>query len=538
MGEPVRIGPQGWPERTLYLPIALWSTRWLRQPDGPDAGDPWRFTDQQARTVAWWYAIDENGRWLHRRGTIRLCKGAGKDPLAAVLSAVEFAGPCRFGGWAEDGSPIAMQYASPWIQIAATSREQTRTTMRLFSGLFSPGAVSEFGIEINKGIIYGRGGQAVIESVTSSPLALEGPRATLTIRNEVQNWKSSNAGHEMAEVIDGNMAKSRDGGARALSLCNAHVPGEDSVAEREWDAYQQMEAGNTRRRDVLYVAVEAPADTVLADEDSLRRGLEAARGDSTWLDVDRLIGEIYDPKTTPSEARRKYLNQVVAAEDAWADPQQWDAMADATLVLADRELVALGFDGSTSDDHCALVATRISDGAWFTLGVWDPGMYGGEAPRLEIDLAVQRARERLDVVAFYSDLHPWESYVDKWFEDFETRHRQNQSALCVWATTKHPIAFDMRTRGREFTLEGAERLEAEIKAGTFAHDGHKATRAHVHNARRRPNQHGVSFGKEHRESAKKVDALAAGVLSRMARRAYLALAPIKQRRQRTGKAAF
>ena len=109
-------------------------------------------------------------------------------------------------------------------------------------------------------------------------------------------------------------------------------------------------------------------------------------------------------------------------------------------------------------------------------------------------------------------------------------------ALCVKATASHPIAWDMRARNRQFTLEGAERMHNEIVEGAFRHDGDPRVRQHVHNARRRPNQYGVSFGKETRESSRKIDALAAGTLSRMARRAYLALPRSKQRRQRTGRA--
>jgi hypothetical protein len=59
----------------------------------------------------------------------------------------------------------------------------------------------------------------------------------------------------------------------------------------------------------------------------------------------------------------------------------------------------------------------------------------------------------------------------------------------------------------------------------------------VHNARRRPNAWGVSLGKEGRESKRKVDALAALILARMARRAYLAL-PERRRRRRKQKASF
>ena len=524
----VRVGPTGWPERTLFLPVARWCARWLQQPDGPAAGQPWQFTDEQARFLAWWFAVDQAGRWTYRRGTLRRMKGWGKDPVGAVLCAVEGFGPCRFGGWDDAGAPIAIPNTASWVQIVAVSREQTRTTMRLFPGMIPDRTRDEYAVDVHKEIIHIDGGRSVIEAITSSPLSAEGPRSTFILRNETQNWLSSNEGHDMAEVIDGNLAKSRDGAARALSLCNAHVPGLDSIAEREWDAYQAIDQGRSKATGVLYDSVEAPPDTDLADEASLRRGLTAARGDSTWLDIDRLVGEVWDPRTSPSEARRKYLDQVVAPEDAWVAPHEWDQLAE-TLTLEDGELIALGFDGSKSDDHSALIATRISDGAWITLGVWDPEAYGGTAPRELIDETVNAARERFDVVAFYSDVHPWESYIDKWASEFDQ--------LCVKAETRHQIGWDMRSRGREFTLSGAERLHDEIIELAFRHDGDPRVRQHVLNARRRPNAWGVTFGKEHRESKRKVDALAAGTLSRMARQAYLALPKGKQRRQR-GRAAF
>jgi phage terminase large subunit-like protein len=432
-------------------------------------------------------------------------------------------GPCRVGPGGE-----AVPHPAPWIQIAAVSRDQTRTTMRLFPSLFSPDAAERYALDTNREIIYAGGGRGVIEAVTSSPDSLEGGRATLVIRNETQNWRSSNAGHEMAEVIDGNLAKSRDGAARALSLCNAHVPGEDSVGEREWDAYQAIAAGRTRLRDVLYVAVEAPPDTQLDDEESLRAGLVAARGDATWLDTDRHIAEIWDPRTSPSEGRRKYLNQIVAAEDAWVAPFEWDARR-VSATLEDGELITLGFDGSKSDDHTALVATRISDGCLIPLGVWDPEQFGGEAPREAIDGTVAKTFELYDVVGFYADVAEWESYIDAW-------RRTYGAKLAARAGEKHPIAWDMRSRHQAFT-RAAESFHDAIVEGALTHNGDDRLAEHVKNARRRPNRWGVSFGKEHRESSRKVDALAAAVLSRIAWADFLALPP-SRRRRRTGRAMF
>lgn len=529
--EPIVIGPAGWPDETatLFPAVEGWSRRYLKQPDGPGAGKPWRFTPEQARFLAWWYAIDADGRWVYRRGTLRRVKGWGKDPLGTLIALVEFAGPCRYGGRRADGTPLAVSHPSPWIQVYAVSRDQTRTTMRLIGPMLSKRARHEYGIEVHRTVVYGAGGRT-IEAITSSPSSSEGPRTTFVLRNEIQNWLEANDGHDMAEVIDGNLAKSRDGAARALSICNAHVPGKDSVGEREWEAWQAVEQGRSRATDILYDSREAPPDTDLADEASLRRGLTVARGDSDWLDVDRHVREIWDPRTTPSEARRKYLNQVVAAEDAWIAPHQWDALADSGLVLDAGELIALGFDGSKADDHSALIAIRISDGAWFTLGVWDPAQHGGEAPRDLIDAAVRGAFGQYDVVAFFADLAGWETYIDQWAADLG----QGRRGLAAKATSRHSIAWDMRTRTKEFTVEGAERIHDEIVERAFRHDVDPRVRQHVHNARRRPNAWGVSFGKEHRESRRKIDALPAGTLARMARRAYLGLPRNKQRRRVTG----
>jgi hypothetical protein len=55
-------------------------------------------------------------------------------------------------------------------------------------------------------------------------------------------------------------------------------------------------------------------------------------------------------------------------------------------------------------------------------------------------------------------------------------------------------------------------------------------RQHFHNARRRPDQWGVNVGKEHRESARKVDGVFSTVLGRRARRSVL------MKRGRRGKA--
>lgn len=511
----VCTGPRGLPERTLGWSVLAWILENLTQPDGPDAGQPFRPTNEQARFVLWFYAVDADGRFVYRRAVLRRMKGWGKDPLAAALSAVELLGPCRFGGWDDTGEPVAVPASAPWIQTAAVSREQTRNTMTLFPGMFPNETVDAYGLQIGKEIIYSAGGGR-IEAVTSSPRALEGGRPTLVIGNETHHWISSNSGHDMASAIRRNLAKNRDGQARLLEITNAHMPGEDSVAELSFDAWQAVQAGKSKATGLLYDSREAPPDTVLADRDSLRAGLLAARGDSHWLDVDRLIEEIYDPATAASTSRRYYLNQVVAAESAWTTPHEWDSCA-VDDELADGDEITLGFDGSKSDDATALIACRVDDGLVVPLGIWEPppGPTGTdwEVPRDEVTGLIAQAFERYTVLGFYADVAHWESHVDAWDVEYGPR-------LAVKSTQRSAVAWDMRGRQHLYT-RATEAFNQAIESGTTRHNGDLVLRRHVLNARRRPNRWGITFGKEHRESARKVDGLAAAVLARMARQNYL-----------------
>ena len=494
------------PDHTLGWQVLGWTAKWLRQPDGPDAGRPWKATPEQARFLLWWFAIDQRGRWLYPYGVLRRVKGWGKDPLAAVIAAVEFAGPCRFAGWDDGGEPVAVPHPAAWVQVGAVSREQTRVTMTLFPSLLSEALVDDQQVDLGKEIIYADRGRRRLEAVTSSPRSLEGSRATFVVANETQHWLTANEGHAMAAVIDRNAIKSRDGSSRALALTNAHAPGEDSVAERDWDAFLKL--AQSKGQGWLYDSLEAPADTDLSDEDSLRAGICAARGDSYWLDEDRTVQAVWDPRTPPSTSRRFYLNQLAAAEDAWVAPHEWDAcQADDALEPGDE--VTLGFDGSRTDDWTALIACRMSDGLVQLLDCWDPAKHGGEAPREAIDAAVAHAHETYQVAAFFSDVHPWESYVDQWGREFGDRYRAKPHR-------DHACGFDMRTRTADFT-RAAEKAELEIVDGTLTYATSPVLSQHVKNARRRPNRHGVGFGKEHRESSRKVDAAVAMVLARLAR---------------------
>lgn len=520
----------GWflPEKTLGWGILNWLYDNVRSPGGEYAGEPFLPTDEQARFLLWWYAVDDNGRFVYRSGVLRRMKGWGKDPLAAAMALAELCGPVAFSHFHPvTGQPVGKTRHAAWIQLAAVSQEQTKNTLSLFPVMISKEMKATYGLDVNKTIIYSAEGGR-IEAVTSSPASMEGNRPTFVIMNEIQWWVESVQGHEMYGVIEGNIKKSPGGVCRPLAICNAHIPGEESVAEVAWDAYQAVLSGQAVDVGILYDALEAPADTPISeippkhiDPDgyeagvlALRAGLEIARGDATWLDLDTIIESVLDIRNPVTESRRKFLNQINAAEDSWIAPHEWDRIRS-DVVLQPKDRIALGFDGSKSNDHSALVACRIEDGALFPVKVWNPQNYeGDEIPREDVDAMVHSMFESYDVVAFRSDVKEFEAYVDAW-------SRKWKNKLKVKASPNNPVAFDMRGNQKRFAMD-CERFLDAVYEKELTHNGSPVLRQHILNAHRHPtNYDAIAIRKASKDSSRKIDAAVAAVLAYGARQDYL-----------------
>jgi hypothetical protein len=535
---PVRIGPtwqwdNGWllPEASLGWEFMAWCGMWLRGKKGP-----WQFTPEQARFLLWFYALESDGQASYHSAVLQRLKGWGKDPIAATMGAGSLFGPTLFDHW-EGDRPIGRDNPNAWVQMVAVSQQQTQNTMKLFPSLISAEARKRYGIQIGKLNVWGMGDTRQIEAVTASVMAIEGGRPTLIVRNETQNWNSSNGGHDMAGAIEGNAAKSeKESPSRMLDICNAYRPGEDSVGQRQREAYESTLGEEAQFGDygLLYDSLEAPPEAPLT-LDAAPSVVRSVRGDAVWLDAEgRIKKSIANPVNTPSESRRKWYNQITAAEDAWTEPAEFDPLAAPDEKVAADEEIAMFLDCSKSDDATALVGVRMSDGHVFTMGMWQrpPGKRGDGwlAPREDVDGVVQAAFERYSVVAFFGDpSHTlddetmdryWDPLFDKWHLDF--RHK-----LRVWASgTKggkgHSVMFDMSARdnARSFASAVGFTLE-EIKSASFTHDNDPRLRRHVLNARRYPVQGFVSIAKDGRESKKKIDLAICMVGARMVRRLVL-----------------
>lgn len=517
------LAPDGLPEGmptdhdvpTLGWDVLGWAEAFLAQPDGDRAGDPWRWTDSQARVVAWWYAVDGQGKWLHRRGQVVLPKGAGKSPLAAALSCCELAGPVVFDGFDAHGDAVGRPHPSPHVQLAAVSADQTDNTMSLVLTMLRDGPAAQEikGLDLGLTRVRTRNGQ--LKPVTASAPSREGQRTTAAILDEPHLWTATNGGIKLAATLRRNLGKM---GGRSIETTNCWVPGEESVAESTAEYADKIAAGDAVDVGLLRYHPQAHVQD-LSDETEVRAALGELYADSPWVNIDRIVAEVYDLGTHPADARRFYLNQVSSAEDAWISAPEWTAISNPADVVTDGEVITLGFDGSRKrsrgvTDATALIGCRVEDGHLFEIAVWEqpdgPAGFDWQVPTAEVDAAVRMAFDRWAVVGMFADPAKWESYVASWEASFSDR-------LVVTASRQHPLEWWMTGGRASLIVRAIEQFQSAVLDKEMSHDGGYHLTRHVLNARRRVTRFGVQIAKEHPDSSRKIDAAIAAVLAWQAR---------------------
>ena len=475
--------PIGWPQdqnvATAGPDVLAWCETTLAQPDGDNAGEPWRWRESQARFVAWWYALDCDGNYLWRHGQVVLPKGAGKSPMAAALACAELSGPVRFVGWAEDGSPIMEAHPSPSVKLSALSQDQAEdATMSLAIAMLTSPAAGLAIAGLDAGLTRIRTRSGTLTAASAKAPSKEGLRPTAVILDETHLWASVNGGIRLAETLRRGVAKT---GGRSLETSNMWINGAQSVAELTFDYAQGVRAGKYHGDGVLRWQPVAHCDD-LGDHDELIATLGALYADSPWIDVERIAAEVIDGGTHPADARRYYLNMPGSADDSWLRADRWHGCLDRSHPLKDGDTVTLGFDGSHGAHGAMLTPQpsrriRVRDGHVALLGCWQAGDGDDDwtPPDALIDAAVRDAFGRYKVVGFYADPALWQSQLTEW-------DASSAGILKVKATNDHP-AFFWANRTAEMVKAFAA-FEEAVSNGDMTHDGSYRLTDHCLNARR------------------------------------------------------
>ena len=485
------------------------------------------------------YELDPvTGRRFVRRGVLSRSRGWGKSPFLSAVAILEGLGDVVPDGWDEDGQPVGRPWASvrtPLVQIAAASESQTNNAWEPWLEMLQGDApvlgnypgLEPLGSFVN--LPWGR-----IEPVTASVTSVKGKRPVFTLADQTEQWVPGNGGVKLAEVLLNNATKI---GGTLIESPNAYTPGMGSVAESTAKAYLDQLEGRTKMdRGLLYDHREAPADTDLADLESLTAGLRYAYGDSSdhldgcvlhsppcrpgWSPIDNIVARIWDTDADEQSSRGDWLNQITNASDAYLTQPEWKACFDLDRVIVDGDTITLGFDGSRGrakgkPDATALIGCRVSDGHLFELFV-DEATSPSSWPSWEPDIvkledAIRTAFTRYRVVGFYADpARDWRSHVDSWEATYGS-----QTVLAV--TVGHPFEWWF-SGGRSTLVERAvELFEGAVRNHDLSHAGEFRLTEHVLNARRRIVHSKLTLGKASDYSDRKIDACTAAVLAYQAR---------------------
>ena len=163
--------------------------------------------------------------------------------------------------------------------------------------------------------------------------------------------------------------------------------------------------------------------------------LAACRGDSVWLDVERLMAECLAPRTPVNEALRFYFNRLAASEERAFRRERWDELAKQGWRPEPGTLQTLGFDGSVNDDWTALIATDFERGTQWVVGIWEPRQDDRGEWRIDVDgvnTAVEEVMTRYDVWRMNADPFYWMEHIGRWAAKY---NRPGRDVVVSFPTT-------------------------------------------------------------------------------------------------------
>lgn len=442
----------------------------------------------------------------YRRSQIIAPQKTGKGPWSAAIICAEALGPVLFDGWAvagdvfrcadhgcdcgweypyRAGEPKGRPWATPLIQLTATSAQQTDNVFRPLQAMGRYGPLAG---RMTVGEEFARVGNndGKIETVTASALSRLGNPIIFALHDESQLYTETN---KLIKVAETQRRGAAGMGGRSMETTNPWDPSEKSTAQRTWES---------KRKDIFKFWRQAPADLSYGNKRERRKIHEHVYAGSLktdivgkhpetgevlrgHVDLDGIEAEAAElMELDPGQAERFYGNRVVAGLGSWCSVERWNAReVEVPREVPDKTQIVLGFDGSDVDDWTGIRA-ETQDGYQFTPvtaggeTIWDPADFGGQVPRLEVAAAIDELFSRYDVVRMYCDPPYWETEIDTWAAKY------GEKRVIRWATFR-PSQMHA----------AAERLLTDVakKDSGFAHDGCPTTAEHIGNARKaqRPN---------------------------------------------------
>jgi hypothetical protein len=476
------------------------------------------------------YRIDPvSGVKVYDESVLSRPKGRAKTEIAGWLVCAEaFCQEVRFSHWDVDGQPVGRPVTSPLIKCLATEESQATAAFSVVAFI-----VNEWGQEHRPDVYGGVSGARQYQSATALYLphggeiractagsaSKDGGKETFVVADETHLYVLREL-KAMYGTIRRNLGKRKLAEPWLMQTSTAYRPGEQSVFEETLTAWRKEELSKT----VLVDHREAKGRVDIEDHDHTLAQLRYVYGAaSEWMDLERIYREMNDPRSCPDQetAARYFLNRPLSGKDAWITDAVVERQNVRRAMKADEAApssvvepgcsIALGFDGSLNSDSTVLIASRMSDGFIFPVGIWakPSGPEGNwwEVPRSDVLATIREAFERYDVTRLYADPHEWRTDIDELQVDLGER-------VVAWPTS------------RDVAMGAAlDRMHTDLVKGDLWHSGDPVVMEHFRNAyvRRKGVQRLVR--KEYPNSERKIDSVVGAALAYEARADALGAPP-------------
>jgi phage terminase large subunit-like protein len=452
------------------------------------------------------------GRRRFKRVGLSLAKGLAKTELAAWIAAAELHpdAPVRCVGWDAGGQPIGGGVTDPYVVLVAYTEEQSDElaygALRVI--LEESPLRGDFDIGLER--IMRRGGDGKAVSLASAPNARDGARTTFQVFDET-HWMTLSRLKQAHQTMMANLPKRKQADAWMLEVTTAYEPGAGSIAEATMDYARAVADGRIEDARLFYFHRQASETHDLATADGARAAVVEASGPAAgWRDIDSIVELWRDPTTDRAYWERVWCNRPVQGSQRAFDVDRWRALRQPVSPVQDGDLIVLGFDGALFRDATGIVATHVSTGYQWVVGVWECPLSAEswQVPADEVDDAIGEMFSRYDVWRLYADPPYWQSWVALW----AGRHG-GERVLEWWTNRRRPMTAAL------------EAFHTAIDEGTLSHDGNAALARHLGNAHRQDLvQRDMETGrplwlirKERPDSPHKIDLAMAAVLSWEAR---------------------
>ncbi|HEY3959610.1 MAG TPA: hypothetical protein VGL68_03770 [Solirubrobacteraceae bacterium] len=405
-------GPSLGPQVVQYI------ERWLCFGPGPLRGRPAVVSDEQLALIHCMYLLHDDGSRRFPEVDIVWRKGTGKSTTVGWIAICELApdSPVRFGGWADEGSPIGVPVVDPYIPLLAFTEGQASTVTFRAALAMAKGALNSHLFRITDNWVSRADDTGLLEPVSGSPSARDGSMNTSFTSADELHRLTSDRLHETVSVMQQNRMKVPD--SWQLGTTTSWAKNDGSLAEVE-----DERARTKNPVGLLYIW--RGADPRKWDL-TTRKGAEGALDEASPPGMPKGHGVIKQWEAIKDDpVKLRYWARVwcgIPSEgDAIVDRPAYDDLPEKQAPnVRPASQVALGI--ARDREGCVIAAARLDDDnrGWI-VGRYD-GPDGVEAALRRIVNAVPRPR-KFTVSAIQLNRERWLPHANRWVGDRDLKGR-------------------------------------------------------------------------------------------------------------------